>query len=308
MHGLTFFTLTSHPVTPLGPQRLGQIRFSVNPTMSPPKVSSNSPLRPLPFLPPTILGASPLARKVDRGAGSVGGGGGKGSCTPRARRLGSSSVFSPRAAGSPLARDPKPSSTRATAAQRFASSTSSVSRNGEQAGQVPRKLVHSSRDLGSKPALKRNTVLVNTDRMVRKVSSPASSRFLSRTRSGPTSTSSPAQQPVQQRSPASGLRSRRLTDAHETPPSLSARKTQQQEEEEEEEESPLKLQEELLGIGRQLGGLARRIDLCNSQDKENVEKLIWNEEDAATHSDELSRYLPCSIYRVFFCTSTPLKS
>ena len=308
MPGLTFFTLTSHPVTPLGPQRLGQIRFSVNPTMSPPKVSLNSPLRPLPFLPPTILGASPLARKVDRGAGKVGGGGGKGSCTPRARLLGSSSVFSPRAAGSPLARDPKPSSTRATAAQRIASSTSSVSRNGEQAGQVPRKLVHSSRDLGSKPALKRNTVLVNTDRMVRKVSSPASSRFLSRTRSGPTSTSSsPAQQPMQQRSPASGLRSRRLTDAHETPPSLSTKTTQQEDEEdeEEEEESPLKLQEELLGIGRQLGGLARRIDLCNSQDKENVEKLIWNEEDAATHSDELSRYLPCSIYRVFFSLVPP---
>ena len=288
MHGLTFFTLTSHPVTPLGPQRLGQIRFSVNPTMSPPKVSSNSPLRPLPFLPPTIMGASPLVRKVDRGAGSVGGGGGKGSCTPRARRLGSSSVFSPRAAGSPLARDPKPSSTRATAAQRFASSTSSVSRNGEQAGQVTRKPAHGSRDLGSKPALKRNTVLVNTDRMVRKVSSPASSRFVSKTLSGPTSTSSPAHPPVQQRSPASGLRSRRLTDAHETPPSLYSTKTTQQDEEEE-EESPLKLQEELLGIGRQLGGLARRIDLCNSQDKENVEKLVWNEEDAATHSDELSR-------------------
>ena len=288
MHGLTFFTLTSHPVTPLGPQRLGQIRFSVNPTMSPPKVSSNSPLRPLPFLPPTILGASPLVRKVDRGAGIVGGGGGKGSCTPRARRLGSSSVFSPRAAGSPLARDPKPSSTRATATQRIASSTSSVSRNGEQVPRKP-KLAHGSRDLGSKPALKRNTVLVNTDRMVRKVSSPASSRFLSRTRSGPTSTSSPAQQPVQQRSPASGLRSRRLTDAHETLPSLCTKTTQ----EEEEEESPLKLQEELLGIGRQLGGLARRIDLCNSEDKENVEKveeaMFWNEGYLATHSDELSR-------------------
>ena len=259
--------------------------------MSPPKVSSTLPL---PFLPPTILGVSPLARKVDRGEGKVVGAGGKGSCTPTGRRLGSSSVFSPRATGSPLARDPKPSSTRACAAQRIGSF---VIRNGpgEQADQVPRKgkPVHGSRDLGSKPALKRNTVLVNTDRMVRKVSSPASGRCMSKLLSGPSSASSPAQPPaqppVQQRSPASGLRGRRLTDAHETLPSLCTKTTQ----EEEEEESPLKLQEELLGIGRQLGGLARRIDLCNSEDKENVEKveeaMFWNEGHLATHSDELSR-------------------
>ena len=57
----------------------------------------------------------------------------------------------------------------------------------------------------------------------------------------------------------------------------------------------MKLQEELVGIGRQLGGLARRIDMCNSQDnKENVDKaadaMFWNEDNAAFHSDELSRY------------------
>ena len=133
-------------------------------------------------------------------------------------------------------------------------------------------------------------MLVNTDRMVRKGSSPASGRLVRKSKplSGPTSTSSPAVQP---RSPASGPRGRRLTDAHETPPPLGTKATQQ----EEEEESPLKLQEELVGIGRQLGGLARRIDMCNSQDnKENVDKaadaMFWNEDHAAFHSDELSRY------------------
>ena len=290
MPELTFFTLTSHPVTPSGPLRFGQIWFSVNPTMSPPKVSSTNPLRPFPLLPPTILGVSPLARKVGRGGGKVVGAGGKAS-TPTARRVGRSSMLFTRAVSSPLARDPKPSSTRTTAAQRIAGSTSSVSRNGigEQSGQNPRKPALGSRDLGSKPALKRNTLLVNTDRMVRKVSSPASGRLVRKSKplSGPTSTSSPAPQPVLPRSPASGLRGRRLTDAHETPPPLGTKATQQ-----DPEESPLKLQEELVGIGRQLGGLARRIDLCNSQDKENVGKadaMFWNEEHAATHSDELSR-------------------
>ena len=105
--------------------------------------------------------------------------------------------------------------------------------------------------------------------------------------STPIRSPAPAARP---RSPASGLR--RLTDAHETPPPVGTKTTQPKEEQEEEEESPLKLREELVGIGRQLGGLARRIDLCNSQDKENIDigqTVSWNENNAANHSDELSR-------------------
>ena len=291
MPELTFFALTSHPVTPSGPLRFGQIWFSVNPTMSPPKASSTNPLRPLPLLPPTILGVSPLVRKVGRGTGKVGVGAAGKAITPTAKRVGSSSVLFTRPVSSPLSRDPKPSSTRTTAAQRIASSTTSVSRNGtgEQPGQKPRKPALGSRDLGSKAVLKRSTILVNTDRMVRKASIPASGRFMRKSKAlpGPTSTSSPAQQPVLPRSPASGLRGRRLTDAHETPPPLGIKATQQ-----DPEESSLKLQDELVGIGRQVGALTRRIDLCKSEDKENVDQvdaMFWKEEHAATHSDELSR-------------------
>ena len=135
-------------------------------------------------------------------------------------------------------------------------------------------------------------LLVNADRMVRKVSSPAGNRLLGKSKSllGSTPIRSPAPA-ARPRSPASGLR--RLTDAHETPPPVGTKTTQPKEEEEEEEESPLKLREELVGIGRQLGGLARRIDLCNSQDKENInigQTVSWNENNAAAnHSDELSR-------------------
>ena len=128
-------------------------------------------------------------------------------------------------------------------------------------------------------------LLVNADRMVRKVGSPAGNRLLGKSKSTPIRSPAPAARP---RSPASGLR--RLTDAHETPPPVGTKTTQPKEEEE--EESPLKLREELVGIGRQLGGLARRIDLCNSQDKENIDigqTVSWNENNAANHSDELSR-------------------
>ena len=203
--------------------------------------------------------------------------------TPTARRVGGASVFS-RVANSPLARDPKLSSTRATASQRLG--TSHVSRNGEQTPKTPL----GSRDPRSKAAPTRNTqLLVNADRMVRKVGSPAGNRLLGKSKpllgSTPIRSPAPAARP---RSPASGLR--RLTDAHETPPPVDTKTTQPKEEEE--EESPLKLREELVGIGRQLGGLARRIDLCNSQDKENInigQTVSWNENNAANHSDELSR-------------------
>ena len=127
--------------------------------------------------------------------------------------------------------------------------------------------------------------------MVRKVGSPAGNRLLGKSKSllGSTPIRSPAPA-ARPRSPASGLR--RLTDAHETPPPVGTKTTQPKEEQDEDEESPLKLREELVGIGRQLGGLARRIDLCNSQDKENIDigqTVSWNENNAANHSDELSR-------------------
>ena len=280
-------------MTPSGPVRLEQVLFSVKSTMSTPKVFLSNPLRPHQLLPGTSLGASPQVKKVvstpGRGTPKVVGLPVKAS-TPTARRVGGASVFS-RVANSPLARDPKPSSTRATASQRLG--TSHVSRNGEQTPKTPL----GSRDPRSKAAPTRNTqLLVNADRMVRKVSSPAGNRLLGKSKSllGSTPIRSPAPA-ARPRSPASGLR--RLTDAHETPPPVGTKTTQpkeeqEQEEEEEEEESPLKLREELVGIGRQLGGLARRIDLCNSQDKENIDigqTVSWNENNAANHSDELSR-------------------
>ena len=258
--------------------------------MSTPKVSLSNPLRPHQHLPGTSLGASPQVKKVGstpgRGTPKVVGLPVKAS-TPTARRVGGASVFS-RVANSPLARDPKLSSTRATASQRLG--TSHVSRNGEQTPKTPL----GSRDPRSKAAPTRNTqLLVNADRMVRKVGSPAGNRLLGKSKSllGSTPIRSPAPA-ARPRSPASGLR--RLTDAHETPPPVGTKTTQpkEEQEEEEEEESPLKLREELVGIGRQLGGLARRIDLCNSQDKENIDigqTVSWNENNAANHSDELSR-------------------
>ena len=38
-----------------------------------------------------------------------------------------------------------------------------------------------------------------------------------------------------------------------------------------EKENPLKMQEELMGLGRQLGRLARHLDIYNPQEKENID-------------------------------------
>ena len=211
----------------------------------------------------------------------------------------------------PLAKDLNPAS-RTTLSHRVVSSTTCVRGLGSHTGKSPGKPFQDSpRDLGSKPR-RRASTLVNTDRLVRRVSSPTASGHLARSSklvSSSSATSSPPASPL--RSPALRKKGRRLTDAHETPPPFCRKTTHQEKEEQDEKkeddvvkeeedivekENPLKMQEELMGLGRQLGGLARRLDIYNSQEKENIDigladTTSYFKEDRARagHIEETSR-------------------
>ena len=59
-----------------------------------------------------------------------------------------------------------------------------------------------------------------------------------------------------------------------------------------EKENPPKMQEELMGLGGQLGGLARRLDIYNPQEKEHIglaDTTSYFKEDRAGHIEETSR-------------------
>ena len=215
----------------------------------------------------------------------------------------------------PLAKDLKPAS-RTTLSHRVVSSTTCVRGLGSHTGKSPGKPFQDSpRDLGSKPR-RRASTLVNTDRLVRRVSSPTASGHLARSSklvSSSSATSSPPASPL--RSPALRKKGRRLTDAHETPPPFCRKTTQQENEDQDEKkeddvmkeeedivekENPLKMQEELMGHGRQLGGLARRLDIYNTKEKENIglaDTTSYFKEDRARagHIEETSR-LVLSLY------------